>query len=167
MENTIEQLPTGDPQTAVQMIQALPMCEFERNQFISAIRFEVMEGMINPTEMEIRLAALEKLIKEIRTDVSIREVVLKDAENYKDSSLYGHKISVKCRKTFDFATSKDSEWAELSKIEKEASTQRKKREEFLKNLPSDMADPDSGEVIHKPEVKETYFIEVREEKNNG
>lgn len=156
------ELPTADDKP-VELIGKLPLGDFEMNAFVSEIRNAVTEGAISAVDMEIRLAALEKLIKAIRTDVSIREVVLSEAPKYENSSLHGYEIKVKTRRNYEYGG--DSKWIDLQAKEKFYGDQRKAREKFLQTLPSEMADPETGEIIQPAfQKKPTVFIEVKAKK---
>ena len=157
------ELPTADePVTTLSKLNALPLDEFTRRAAISELRNLVTEGAINSVEFAIKMAALEKFIKEVRADKSIKEVVAKDAKDWKGESLYGHTISVSLRKEWAYD---DGELSELEAQAKAIDEKIKARQKMLQSLTAPMADTNGGEIINPATIKEIKeIVTVREVK---
>jgi hypothetical protein len=158
------ELPTADdkPVTTLSKLNALPLDEFTRRAAISELRNLVTEGAINSVEFAIKCAALEKFIKELRADKSIKDVVAKDAKDWKGESLYGHTISVSLRKEWAY---NDSELYFLEAQAKAIDEKIKARQKMLQSLTAPMADTNGGEIINPAKVvKLTEIVTVKESK---
>ena len=81
--------------------------------FIELIKNAVLDGDINPLELDIRLKSAEDVITAIRKDPEIKERVDDEASKYpeKTFSFMGAEITKNVRKNYDF--SNDVVWKGL------------------------------------------------------
>lgn len=113
----------------------------------------ILSGDYDLIEMEIKLKAMEELVKQLRADKEIKAAIISEAEKHGKSFDYmGAKISIREGGVkYDYAASGDSTWALLDVEEKEVKEKKKARENFLKSLPPEgAADVTTGEHIYPP-----------------
>ncbi len=112
--------------------------EITKTDVINNVIGEVLEGNINPLELEMKLRALEDISKKIRADIRIKNAVYDEALNYNGQQYLEHEIKITTRKTADYKD--DEEWTLLK-------AKVKAREVFLKSLKEPIIDKDTGEMI--------------------
>ena len=112
--------------------------EITKTDVINNVIGEVLEGNINPLELEMKLRALEDISKKIRADIRIKNAVYDEAMNYNGQQYLEHEIKITTRKTADYK--EDEEWTLLK-------AKVKAREVFLKSLKEPIIDKDTGEMI--------------------
>ncbi len=112
--------------------------EITKTDVINNVIGEVLEGNINPLELEMKLRALEDISKKIRADIRIKNAVYDEALNYNGQQYLEHEIKITTRKTADYK--EDEEWTLLK-------AKVKAREVFLKSLKEPIIDKDTGEMI--------------------
>lgn len=101
-------------------------------------------GDVNPLSAYIRLRALRDAI-DVALD-GLKGTALDAAERDPQESLHGVSWQIRVGATkYDYGN--DPVWAELQASEKATAGQRRKREAFLKSLPNDMVDPETGEFV--------------------
>ena len=130
-------------------LEKLPQKNTEVNQFVNDVIGEILEGNVNPLEMEIRLRIIEKAVTAIRKDIRVKNVVMEEAERYHNQDFKGALIKVGTRKTADYSA--DSQWCMLR-------AQLKARETLLKECNG--SDPDTGEVVVQYKESETLNIKL-------
>lgn len=130
-------------------LEKLPQKNTEVNQFVNDVIGEILEGNVNPLEMEIRLRIIEKAVTAIRKDIRVKNVVMEEAERYHNQDFKGALIKVGTRKTADYSA--DSQWCMLR-------AQLKARETLLKECNG--SDPDTGEVVVQYKESETLTIKL-------
>jgi|TARA_R100001530_G_scaffold135631_1_gene113332 hypothetical protein len=130
-------------------LEKLPQKNTEVNQFVNDVIGEILEGNVNPLEMEIRLRIIEKAVTAIRKDIRVKNVVMEEADKYHNQDFKGALIKVGTRKTADYSA--DSQWCMLR-------AQLKARETLLKECNG--SDPDTGEVVVQYKESETLTIKL-------
>lgn len=144
---------------AIQHITILPKTATERQHFIEAVIFELENGQYKAAAVWPRLSDLEKLIKEIKADTTIRDILKKEIDG-KAAVIGGIEFSIQEVKRYEFATCGDSEWLEMSRNMEKLKEKMKAREAFLKSIPAvGTVCPETGEIIHRPAfVTETRIM---------
>lgn len=130
-------------------LEKLPQKNTEVNQFVNDVIGEILEGNVNPLEMEIRLRIIEKAVTAIRKDIRVKNVVMEEADKYHNQEYNGALIKVGTRTTSDY--SMDSQWCMYK-------AQLKARETLLKECNG--SDPDTGEVVVQYKESETLTIKL-------
>jgi predicted CopG family antitoxin len=150
-------------ETALSYLTILPISKEERQVFVQRAKDEILSGEYNPLQIEAVLKGLEETIKAIRGDVEIKEVVYQEAEKYGkgDFSFHGAKFRLTERKNWNFDLCGDSTYNELKAEIEKAKETLKERETFLKAIPEEgMANPDTGEVIHRASFYTTQVLTI-------
>ncbi len=126
--------------------------EITKTEVINNVIGEVLEGNINPLELEMKLRALEDISKKIRADIRIKNAVYDEALNYNGQQYLEHEIKITTRKTADYKD--DEEWTLLkAKI--------KAREVFLKSLKEPIIDKDTGEMIQPAKYNVSEIVNFK------
>ena len=123
-----------------------------KEDVINNVIGEVLEGNINPLELEMKLRALEDISKKIRADIRIKNAVYDEALNYNGQQYMEHEVKITTRKTADYKD--DEEWVLLrAKV--------KSREMFLKSLKAPVLDKDTGEMIQPARYNVSEIINFK------
>jgi len=126
--------------------------EFTKTDVINNVIGEVLDGNINPLELEMKLRALEDISKKIRADIRIKNAVYDEALNYNGQQYMEHEIKITTRKTADYKD--DEEWTLLK-------AKVKAREVFLKSLKEPIIDKDTGEMIQPAKYNVSEIVNFK------
>jgi len=126
--------------------------EITKTDVINNVIGEVLEGNINPLELEMKLRALEDISKKIRADIRIKNAVYDEALNYNGQQYMEHEIKITTRKTADYKD--DEEWTLLK-------AKVKAREVFLKSLKEPIIDKDTGEMIQPAKYNVSEIVNFK------
>ena len=91
-------------ETAMSTIKILPASKAELRHYIGKIKDEILSGYTDPLEVAGMLKAMEEIVKALRSDVDIKEVIQATAEMYKEKTItFGtYEIRKSERKTKDY-----------------------------------------------------------------
>jgi len=136
---------------ATSVITLMPENKEQIEMFALKVKQAVLNGTINPLELDVRLKAIEETVTSIRKDKEVKSEIVKEASKYgKSFDFRNAKITISERGTYDF--SNDAEWKTLKEKIKE-------RELFLKSIPEEgTVDIKTGEVIYRPPQNYTDII---------
>lgn len=150
---------------AIKVITDAPLTKQTQAQFAGQVVTAILDGEVNPLDVDIYLKAFEESIALIRKDERVKRAVQDEAEKYPEKTFEYHGIEVtrSTRTTYDYATSKDSVWVELKDRELEVKGELKKREALLKAIPRNgmIVSALTGEVIMAPEPKSQNIISIK------
>lgn len=149
---------------ALAAITLLPQTKAQINNFVRIAKNEILSGDYNPLEINLRFKAIEEVIKAIRTDDEIKEMVILEAEKYpeKTVNVFGCEVQKRNNSTYNFKYCNDSELEKLQTIADEANKNLKDRQELLKMLkPNQLANPETGEMIQPPLVSTKTILAVK------
>ena len=137
------------PDTATSVLSLMPSTATQVAKFSKQLIESVRSGRNNPLEMIVQLHALTKVYEEVKDE--IMENVMTEAEKYSEKKIerYGAIIEkAEVGTTYNYASSKDSEWERLDSEIKGLLQRKKDRETFLKSLPEPITtvNKDTGEV---------------------
>jgi hypothetical protein len=147
---------------AISTLTALPLTRESQKDYIKQVKTSLLNGYVEPFEAAKMLKSFEDIIKALRADSEINELISNEADNYTEKAIEvnGCKFT-KCEKpTYDFMACEDSVWRELNIESVRINTLKKERETLLKSLKSEIVNPDTGEVIKPPTKKSTSYISV-------
>lgn len=137
----------------IAIINELPVDYVSIGNLVYEAKKLILSGDENPLDIEIRLKAMEELVKQLRGDAEVKAAVIAEAEKYGKSFEYkGCKISIReAGVKYDYASTQDSEWAILESQSKEIGEKKKAREKFLQSIPpTGTVSPETGEHIYPP-----------------
>lgn len=135
------------------IINELPVDYVGIGNVVYEAKKTILSGDHNPLDVEIRLKAMEELVKQLRGDADIKAAIIAEAEKYGKSFEYGGcKINIReAGVKYDYASTRDSEWAILDAEAKEIAEKKKAREKFLQSIPTEgTVSPTTGEQIYAP-----------------
>ena len=128
------------------IINEFPETKLQVQNFVDQAAEAILSGSYNPLAIEVKLKAMEEIIKALRSNKDIKDFALDAAADYdKSFEFAGAKFTKADTRKFDY--SEDSKWNELSKKIKLNTELRKSRETLLKSLDEEVADPATGEII--------------------
>lgn len=131
--------------TKSSVLALMPTTKASLQEFVRGAREEFLNGYSEPLEVAIQLKAMEDIIKALRSDPEIKEMIIEEAEKYgKTFEEKGAKFTLKQSVRYEY----DDDRINVLKAEIKA------RETMLKGLIGDMADPETGEILH-PAIKKS------------
>lgn len=121
----------------------MPTTKASLQNFIKGAKEEILNGYSEPLEVAIQLKAMEEIIKSLRQDPDIKDLIISEAEKYgKTFEEKGAKFTLKQSVRYEYNDDR------ISALKAEI----KARETMLKALTGEMADPETGEIL-KPAIK--------------
>ena len=136
----------------LETIKLLPASKKDLKAFATKIINSVLEGDVNPLELDVRLKYIEELIKTIRKDKAVKELTFEEAQKYgKTFDFANCEIRLSSRTTLNF-----KEDSEVLRLE----TELKARKELIKSVKDGIAiiDEDTGEQIQTVSSSSTEII---------
>lgn len=129
----------------------MPTTKTSLKEFINGAKEEILNGYSEPLEVAIQLKAMEDIIKSLRSDPEIKEMIIEEAEKYgKTFEKFGTKFTLRQSVRYEYNDQQVKDWEE--KI--------KSRKAMLKSLTSEVADTETGEMISPAIKKETDTISI-------
>jgi hypothetical protein len=141
---------------ALSTLSEMPLTKAECKTFANMAIEEILSGERNPIQIEIQLKALEETIKLIRENEQVKRCLQTEAEKYTEKTFQfqNAEISKMSRSNYDLSTCNDSIYNKLKSDIKE-------REAFLKALNSQVANPETGEIINPPVKTYTNYLQIK------
>jgi hypothetical protein len=145
-------------------ITGLPTSVSQRITFVEKFTAELEAGYIEPETTAISLKAMEELVKALRANPRIRDIMA-DAVNKHPEKTFEYQ-GAKFEKaetgvSYDYTVCQSSVWKRLKEESDKAIQALKNQEEFLKSLAfteEDVFDNDTGEKLFPPaKSSNTYF----------
>lgn len=155
------------PERASSYITVLPTTRSQINTFVEKFRNEMAAGVIEATKVAMQLKAMEDLIKELRSDPKVREIIMDEVDKHPekkfgiDGALFEKaETGVK----YDFTVCGSSKWNDLTKNIAELKEQLQTEEEMLKKLclndGIEVVDKNTGEVIKPPVRTSNTYVKI-------
>lgn len=141
---------------ALANIKNLPLTKSEQSDFAQQAIEEITGGFVDAVQADMRLKALEEVIKKIREHAGVRNMVLDEAERFgKTATIHGVNVQIKTRTTRDYSGCGDAVYNELTADLERTKAQIKAREAMLNTG----IDPGTGETFAPPKASTTTFIQ--------
>ena len=132
--------------TPVSVIRLMPESKDQVELFIQGATEQILNGQVDPLEAAIYLKTMEDVLKGIRDNKEIKEMIRFEViERGGEVNLGNAKIKNVDRSNWDY--SKDTHWKDLVNQIELLNEHRKNREKMLQILEKEVADPDSGEIV--------------------
>jgi len=126
-------------------------------QLFSAV---IEDGTLYAHEVQAKYAALKKAFDSVVKSAAFKEALSSELDD-KRTDFGAYQVSETYRKYYDYSTCNDSEYSMLLQKEKRTKDSIKKREQFLKNLPTDgVVIEETGEVVLPPETTSKKIIKI-------
>ena len=128
-----------------------PLKKQEQNAISEAAIEQILSGDVNPLQIEMRLRALENIIKTIRDNPQVKDAVIDEAAKYsgKTFDLFGCVVTKSQKTTKNYKTCNDEVLATLENAVK-----------ARKAALDAGVDPSTGEMLTKPSVTFSEYITV-------
>lgn len=143
---------------AIKIIQEFPSNRAGIKLMAEGIVSGVMSGDVDPLEVKAKLESIEKIIKEVKADISFRDAVQDEAEMHPDKTfeLNGVKFTKSSSAKYDY--SEDEVWGWLKEQEEGIANDRKKEEAMLKTLdgPTEV----NGVMRTPPFKKSSSYVKI-------
>lgn len=142
---------------ALQIFNEAPFSKIQQQTFVEMAVSEILSGSINPLQADLRLKALEEVIKKIRENKDVKDYVLDEAAKYgKSFEQFGCKVSVMSRTTKDYSLCGDSLYSDMIAQQEALKSQIKAREKMI----DCGVNPETGETFSPPTAKSSEFLKV-------
>ncbi len=133
--------------TPVSVIRLMPESKDQVELFIQGATEQILNGQVDPLEAAIYLKTMEDVLKGIRDNKEIKEMIrFEIIERGGEVNLGNAKIKNIDRSNWDY--SEDTRWNDFKNQIELLNEHRKNREKMLQILEKEVADPDSGEMIY-------------------
>jgi hypothetical protein len=140
-------------------IQTFPIKKDEIQLFIDNSVELILSGKYNPLEIEVKLKAMEEIIKALRGNQDVKDFAMDEAEKHgKSFDFAGAKFSIVETGRYDYSA--DPEWKRVDNEIKLLKEHQKIQEKLLRDLDKEVADPDTGEIIIPAKKVTTKQIRV-------
>lgn len=134
------------------VMNLMPSTKKQLSVFVEKTKNEILSGIANPIDIAIQLKAMEDIVKKLRADADIRDLIISEAEKYgKTFETNGAKFSIRQSVTYEYNDSK------IDQLKEEI----KQRQEMLKNLSFEVVDPETGELLTPAIKKSTDSIAIQ------
>ena len=148
--------------TALSIISAMPETKAQVKSFVQDAKDRILAGLENPLKIASQLKAFEEVIKELREDKEIKEVILNEFAKHGEKSieLFGTKFTqAETGVKYDYSQCDDALWTNLEKQISDLKAKQKDRETFLKAIHGDVFD-DNGIKLNPPAKTSTTNVNV-------
>ena len=128
-----------------------PLKKQEQNAISEAAIEQILSGDVNPLQIEMRLRALENIIKTIRDNPQVKDAVIDEAAKYsgKTFDLFGCVVTKSQKTTKNYKTCNDEVLATLENAVK-----------ARKAALDAGVDPSTGEILTGPSLMVTEYLTV-------
>lgn len=111
---------------------------------------QVVNGSVDPIQAFVQLKAIGEVVEQFLKCSDIVALTQEAiAKNGKDVQYGGAKVSIAYTTRYDYASSGDTEYAELQRMKEDIDTKIKARQMFLKSITDsvDVVDRETGEMV--------------------
>ena len=125
----------------------------------------ILSGDVSKAKVYILFHQFAEAFDMLKNDPETRDAFEREFLSHcaivgKESIVHGFNIKVSDRKTYDFSACGDWTYNKAVKTLEEAKRQVTHREHFLKAVPHDIADPETGGIIQPPTVTYKRIISI-------
>lgn len=147
-------------ESAISIFRKLPETKTEVSNYSRLIKDAVLEGETEPLLFLQQITSLELLVKTLKTDPLIKDVILEEAEKYgKSFEHLSSKFQIKeTGVKYDFSQCGDVEWEQLDSQIKDLTDKRKKRESFLKAIDGEVYGADGVQLTPPAKSSTTQVV---------
>lgn len=122
--------------------------------YAEGIRNVILDGECDPLIIAKQLKALEELVKILRKDEDIKDVIIDEYNLYGGKELRLHECKFNVKDTgvnFDYSSCCCDEYNNIIKQIEALKVEKKRLETMLKAIPIDgLVNPDTGEIMYPP-----------------
>ncbi|MBT3206921.1 MAG: hypothetical protein HN704_18355 [Bacteroidetes bacterium] len=143
-------------ESAISIFKKLPETKSQVKQYAILMRIPVLNGEVEPLRFAARISALEQLLKALKSDHLIKDVILQEAEKYGSKSFEHGNAKFQIKEVgvkYDYTNCMDVDWEQLDSNVKFETDKKKQREIFLKSITPEMEVYGRDGTQLKPVVK--------------
>jgi hypothetical protein len=149
----------------LQKIFNLPETRQDIQVYVSKIKETILNGENDPLQILKMLKVFELIIDELKTDPEIKSIIEIEADYYAEKTIeiYGCKFTKQERPYYDFSVCNDSELTSLNTQSAILKENIKEREAFLKVVPENFVNMETGEILTRPikTIKSIIAVSVK------
>lgn len=144
------------------LLNNIPATKAEVESWVASTVESILSGKRNPLDIAIKLKVMEDIVKSLRANKDVKDFIMDEAQKHGKSFAFdGAVISIVETGRYDYSL--DKQWSEMNNelnLKKEI---LKIRENTLKNLDKEMADPETGEIYTPPikTIEQTIRINLK------
>lgn len=150
-------------ESAISTLTNLPTTKSQINDYVEAVKNDILSGYIKPEVAAITLKAFEEIVKGIRGDKEIKDFIQDACDLYAGKSFeFGDtKFTKSERPNYHFKVCESYRWLEASQALMKAKSDLKAVEDWLKTLKEPTVDTLTGEVVNPPIVERISVISIQ------
>lgn len=148
-------------ESALSIFRKLPETKTQVFDYSKLIKNSVLDGEVDPLVFLQQISALELLIKTLKSDPLVKDVILEEAEKYGQKSFNKGNAKFQIKEVgtrYDFSVCCDLTWEELNSKVNEASEKKKTRETFLKSIDGETYGPDGVQLLPPKKTSQTQVV---------
>jgi hypothetical protein len=136
----------------IQLFNSLPDTRAGIKSYVIRAKEGILKGNLEPFYVAKMLKSFEEIVKQLRDDADIKIYIENESDKYHEKTIdaFGAKFTKQERPYYDYSGCNDSYLSELYSKLDEIKEQIKEREEFLKHVPDNFVNSETGEIIQKP-----------------
>jgi len=145
----------------LETIKNMPGSKAAVAEYTRTLKEEILSGNMDPLEAEVKLRAMEDIIKGLRQDPEVKEYSLQELDKYDTKTIekYGAVISQVNRTKYDYT--QDETWKSYKDTEGSAADFRKAREKQLQSMKDGGVDTVTGEEFNALPRESTRSISIK------
>lgn len=149
----------------LELINSIPSTKEGLQETIQSVKNNILEENIDPLKVSLQLRMMEDLVKALRGDSEISELIENEFNKHSEKELELHGATFTKREVgvkYDFTNCGDSAWHQINGELGRHKQSLKDRETFLKTIKEgmDIPDPETGEILSPPGKTSTTKIVV-------
>ena len=154
--------------TELKGLSGFPTTKTGIKQYAETALNEILDGLVNPLEIKVRLSAMKAVIEEIEKSEEYKTAVLSEAEKYHKEELkdlYNSYVQIKEVGTkYDYSDCNHPQYNIVSEEIEKLTAKRKSLEKYLQSLTEEeeYINPKTGEIctIHPPSKTSTTSVVI-------
>jgi hypothetical protein len=133
-------------------IYIFPETRDDINNFVEQTKLAIIEGEQDPLLILKKLKSLEEIATKVKKDPEINELILKEADKYKENTIeiHGCKFTKQERPTYDYSECNDHQLKLAYQQRDQIDAWIKGREAYLKTLKEATPDIETGDLLQPP-----------------
>lgn len=143
-------------ESAISIFRKLPETKGQITSYKNLIKQSVVDGEVDPLIFLKQVTALEQLVKQLKQDDIIKDVILEEAEKYGQKTFVHSDAKFTIREVgsrYNFERCDDSQWNDLNDEMQKLKEKVSARENFLKSITPEMEVYGADGVKISPPVK--------------
>lgn len=134
----------------IQLFNSLPVSKTDVEFTIQSCIDDILSGKKNPLDIAIKLKVMEDIVKAIRANQDFKDFVMDTAEKTGSKSFDFNEAKITIAEISKYDFSGDAQWSQMNNDLELKKNILKIRENTLKGLDKEMADPTTGEIYTPP-----------------